>query len=46
MIELQNISSFAAIIVDRFMLKSLYYEDGDDQKQKYIHPPDIPVPQS
>ena len=25
----QNISSFAAIIVDRIMLKSPYYEDGD-----------------
>jgi hypothetical protein len=38
-----NISSFAAIIVDRLMFKSPYYEDGDTQKQKHIHPPDISV---
>jgi hypothetical protein len=39
----KNISSFAAIIVDRLMFKPPYYEDGDTQKQKHIHPPDISV---
>jgi hypothetical protein len=43
---MKNISSFAAIIVDRLMFKSPYYEDGDTQKQKHIYPPDFSLPRS
>ncbi|MGD9733658.1 MAG: hypothetical protein AB7U45_15895 [Desulfamplus sp.] len=42
----KNISSFAAIIVDRITLKSPYYEDGDAQKPKYIYTRDFPLSQS